>query len=185
MQECLSVGRTSEKEIKLQTLVVSYLISYTCPILRQARNNQLPSLKLTARTWKLMVGRWQFLLGRPMFRGYVGLREVYIHKTALFKVDSCWQMYHPHSPHCVSDLNTSAISSLGFLRGIPGATQVHIPLDVAVVIRQVSISVRQQVIGDWRAQKMLPIRQGESLLQWQKKTLLALLKVQTCETSKN
>ena len=47
-----------------------------------------------------------------MFRGYVGFREVYIHKTALFKVDSCWQMYHPHSPHCVSDLNTSTVSSL-------------------------------------------------------------------------
>ena len=34
---------------------------------------RLPSLKLTARPWKPMVGRWIFLLGRPIFNGYVSL----------------------------------------------------------------------------------------------------------------
>ena len=29
----------------------------------------IPFLKLTARTWKWMVGRWNFLLGWPIFRG--------------------------------------------------------------------------------------------------------------------
>ena len=36
---------------------------------------QLPSLKLTVRTWKWMVGRWHFLLGWPIFRCYVSFRE--------------------------------------------------------------------------------------------------------------
>ena len=36
----------------------------------------LPSLKLTARTWKWMVGRRLFPFGaRPIFRGYVSFRE--------------------------------------------------------------------------------------------------------------
>ncbi len=36
---------------------------------------QLQSLKLTNRSWKWMVGKWDFLLGRPIFRGYVSFRE--------------------------------------------------------------------------------------------------------------
>ncbi len=35
----------------------------------------LPSLKLTACTWKVMVGRWNFLLGWPIFRCYVSFSE--------------------------------------------------------------------------------------------------------------
>ena len=35
----------------------------------------IPSLKLTVRTWKWMVGRWHFLLGWPIFRCYVSFRE--------------------------------------------------------------------------------------------------------------
>ena len=36
---------------------------------------RIPSLKLTVRPWKWMVGRWNFLLGWPNFRGYVSFRE--------------------------------------------------------------------------------------------------------------
>ena len=35
------------------------------------RNKDLPSLKLTNCPWNWMVGRWNFLLGWPIFRGYV------------------------------------------------------------------------------------------------------------------
>ena len=40
-------------------------------------NQFLPSLELTVRPWKWMVGIWNttFLLGRPIFRGYVSFRE--------------------------------------------------------------------------------------------------------------
>ena len=50
----------------------------------------IPSLKLTARPWKLMRGRRSgFLLGRPLFRGYVSLRE-----------GSCLMLFERKFPAC-------------------------------------------------------------------------------------
>ncbi len=74
----------------------------------------------------------------------------------------------------------------GFLRGIPGVTDVYIPHHDAVVLLEVTTSVQHQVIGDWKAANMLLIGQGESLLQrfWQKNTP-DLSGVQTHETNKN
>ncbi len=43
---------------------------------------RLPSLKLTARPWKPMVGTWIFLLARPIFRSYVTLLIFIMHITS-------------------------------------------------------------------------------------------------------
>ncbi len=39
------------------------------------KNGHLPSLKLTVRTWKMMVKNTRFLLGWPIFRCYISFRE--------------------------------------------------------------------------------------------------------------
>ncbi len=36
---------------------------------------EVPSLKLTAYTWKLAVGRWSFPIGKAYFRGYISFSE--------------------------------------------------------------------------------------------------------------
>ena len=45
------------------------------PRLQELLFGGLPSLKLTVHPWKSVVGKWQFLLGRPISRGYVSFRE--------------------------------------------------------------------------------------------------------------
>ena len=64
---------------------------------------KLFSLKLTSRHWKLMVGRWSFLLGLPIFRGYLSFRECTCLESKLF-------LFHP------PEINSNLISiSIDFL----------------------------------------------------------------------
>ena len=52
--------------------------------------NKKPSLKLTVRTWKLMVGRWSFPFGaRPSFRGYVSSLTTEFTWNSILKRQSC------------------------------------------------------------------------------------------------
>ena len=58
--------------------VISDIIGFREPPNFQKRHVDLivlPSLKLTACPWKWMVWRWNVLLGRPIFTGYVSFTD--------------------------------------------------------------------------------------------------------------